>query len=185
MGLVAIAHSEIYKGYRIEIVEDKDGEGPDRWENTDLFLVYDHRQFHVKREGFDPNEIFNEMGPGDPDQFKGYWVLPLYAYIHSGVVLSFTRGNDRWDTSFKGFVLASVKDWPEKDKAIEVGKSLIKEWNLYLQGSIYGYRIYKGDSEDEVNACWNFICEPTGYILDEARLVIDGYGIIKSSKPKK
>jgi hypothetical protein len=38
--------------YKIEVVQDEMAESPDAWGNDDAFVVYEHRQFDVRREGF-------------------------------------------------------------------------------------------------------------------------------------
>lgn len=53
---------EINNNYRIEIQQDKHVESPDSWGNEKLFLVFDHRQFNVEREGFEPDDIYNYIG---------------------------------------------------------------------------------------------------------------------------
>ena len=50
-----------YKGYYYDIIQDEYAESPDDWGNTDIFLVYDHRQFWVERDGFDPEEIYDYL----------------------------------------------------------------------------------------------------------------------------
>jgi hypothetical protein len=48
-----------YRGYTINVCYDINAENPDEWENDDMFIVYDHRDFCVKRKGFNPREIFD------------------------------------------------------------------------------------------------------------------------------
>ena len=50
-----------YKGYKIKIRQDEDSESPNDWGDENLFLVYDHRQFTVKREGFNVESIYHWM----------------------------------------------------------------------------------------------------------------------------
>ena len=50
-----------YKGYRIKIRQDEGCQSPDDWGNDDIFLVYDHREFDVRREGFKPEDIFDYL----------------------------------------------------------------------------------------------------------------------------
>ena len=47
-----------YKNYSYLIEQDKFTENPDQW-SDDLFLVYDHRNFCIERDGFYPTEIKN------------------------------------------------------------------------------------------------------------------------------
>lgn len=133
---------KLKNGYLLEIIHDRDAESPDRWGNTDAFLVYDHRQFTVRRDGFDPRNIFRHLeGYGD------YWVFAVDAYIHSGVSLSLMGSENypdrRWDVSTTGCVLVLKKYWPDEDKAQQVAEGVIITWNTYLAGEVYGYRIMK------------------------------------------
>ncbi len=48
-------------GNILKVIQDDSAESPDAWGNTDVFLVYDHRQFDVKREGFKPEDIFHHL----------------------------------------------------------------------------------------------------------------------------
>lgn len=142
-----------YKGYDIEIFYDSYTDSPDEWGNDDAFIVYDHRQFAVNRKGFEPEDIFEIMQKGKA-LFDGYYYFPLYAHIHSGVsLLSLSRGSDRWDTSFKGFVLVKrEKSTWDKDKAHTRAESEVKIWNMYLSGDVYGYK-------SEAGSCWGFYGE--------------------------
>jgi len=132
----------IYKGIEIKIERDDYAESPDVWENDDVFLVYDHRDFYVKREGFDPQDIFDFTRENPGALYEGYHVFDLYAYIHSGVSLSLGRGSCSFDTSMKGFVLVQrQKGWSwRREIAGGIAESLIKHtWNVYLSGEIYSY----------------------------------------------
>lgn len=52
-----IAHTEEYKGYKINIYYSEDYDSPNDWGDDNLFLVYSHRQFDVRRQPFKPYEI--------------------------------------------------------------------------------------------------------------------------------
>lgn len=146
-----IAHSEEYKGRTIEIVYDEFAESPDYWGNEDYFIVYDHRDFTVERKGFDPETIFEHIAETKRMFYEGYWVFPLYAYIHSGVSLSLGQGTDRWDTSYRGFVLVKrQKGWSyTRTRAEKIAQSIKDEWNEYLGGEVYGY-------DTGSDSCWGF-----------------------------
>lgn len=167
-----------YRGIDIEIIPDENAQSPNEWENEDAFLVYDHRDFCVKRKGFDPYYIFEHMKETKKPLYDGYWYFPVYAYIHSGVSLSLGRTsypfNDRWDVSFKGFALVKKqKGWTwKRDKAISVAQSIVNEWNDYLSGNVYGYNI-----EETGDSCWGFYgdYDAKGGCLDEAKSNIDSY----------
>lgn len=165
-----------YRGIDIKIIPDKHCQSPDDWGNDDMFLVYDHRQFTVERDGYDPEEIFEVWK--NKNMYDGYWIFPVYAYIHSGVALSLGRSgypfNDRWDTSFRGFALVQrMKGWSyTKEKAYKRAEALIEEWNDYLSGNVYGYNI-----EQTGDSCWRFYgdYDIEGGCLDQAKSCVDHY----------
>lgn len=162
-----------YKGYEIETFYDDVSFSPDEWGNEEMFVVYDHRDFYVKRKGFDPADIFRHINEVKRYFYNGYYVFPLYAYIHSGVALSLGRGgypfNCPWDTSYKGFVLVKrQKGWAwTNSKARVVAEAEVKEWNQYLSGEVYGYN-------SEVCSCCGFY-GTEGYkdMINEAKAEID------------
>lgn len=106
--------------YKLEIIQDDDAESPNEWDNEDVFLVYNHREFTVKKDGFEPQHIhqhlkakegvdyYNEilknkdslnsqqledLGYYKHDyvpEYEKYYIFPVEAHIHSGVSLSLT-----------------------------------------------------------------------------------------------
>ena len=130
-----------YKGYRIRIEQDDNYESPDMWGDNELFLVYDHRQFTVKRKDFEPQDIY-ENGLAYE---KNYWIFPVEAYIHSGVHLSLFNGTKqcRWDSSVSGYILASKEEFEGLETAKIVAEGLIETWNQYLSGDVWGFIIEK------------------------------------------
>ena len=58
-------HTEEYKDYKIKIFHDTSEDNPDDWGNDDVFLVFDHRQFHVERKGFKPQDIYDYLALKD------------------------------------------------------------------------------------------------------------------------
>ena len=161
-----------YKGYRIKIRQDEGYQSPDDWGNDDIFLVYSHRDFEVKRKGFDPQDIFDYLSIKKAltkentfeekeeleDDLKGYfdynsqyWIFPVDAYIHSGVSLSIANTKylpDRnWDVSTTGYVLVEKECWKEVEDAYKAAESLVEEWNQYLSGEVYGFIIEKPNTK--------------------------------------
>ena len=160
-----------HKGYEIETFYDEDAQSPNEWGNEDAFLVYDHRDFFVERKGFNPDDIFENLQSGKK-LYKGYFVFPVFAYIHSGVALSLGKNeypfNDRWDVSFKGFALIKKeKGQGTNKKAYEIAKGIVEEWNTYLSGQVYGY-------SSEFGGVWGFYGEE-GYkdMIAQAKEEID------------
>lgn len=129
-----------YKGYEIRILTDPECDSD--WINDgDAFVVYDHRDFYIKRKGFNPDNIFEHIYETKRFFYENHYVFPLFAYIHSGVSLSLSRGTDRRDTSYKGFVLVKrEKGWTyTREKAFKIAQSTVKTWNEYLGGEVYSF----------------------------------------------
>ena len=162
-----------YKGHNIDICYDEEPMSPDEWSNEDCFLVYDHSDFYVEKKGFDPQEIWDHIQETKKWFYDGYYVFPVYAYVHSGVTLSmaksgypFTCG---WDTSMKGFALVKrTKGWTwTRNEAEKVAKSVVEEWDDYCTGQVYGYSI-----DDYKESCWGYYGD-TNYCIEDAKEAVD------------
>ena len=172
-----------YRGHDINIYQDENAQSPDEWGNEDVFIVYDHRDFYVKRDGFDPGDIFQAYEDGE--DWGDYKIFPLYAYIHSGVSLSLSRGGNAgwyhgaWDTSFKGFVLIDSEQMgtDDEDKLLKIAQLVVDEWNDYLSGNVYGYDV------EDIDGCWGYYGDPEkSGMIEEAKSSIDWH--IKSKFKK-
>ena len=142
--------------YRYEINNDYNASSPDDWGDDEVFLVYDHRNFTVKRDNFDPKDIYAYIEELN-DDFDDYFIFPVYAYIHSGVYLSLNHNGDRWDTSMRGYAIISktLRDDLDLELAKNYADDLIKEWNAYLSGEIYCYEIFD-DTDEIIESCGGF-----------------------------
>ena len=168
-----------HKGYKIKIYQDFHPDSPDSWEDHEQFLIYDHRDFYVRRKGFDPLEVFEAWSRGK--KFKGYFVFPAFAYIHSGIALSLGKTeypfNDPWDVSFKGFALIKP-DMMKPEKARKMAAGLIETWNAFLSGNVFGYQIEDAKGT-ELDSCWGFYGDGLGFgssgIIEQAKAVVDSY----------
>lgn len=155
--------------YTLEIVQDEYPESPDKWGDNGLFLVYEHRQFDVRRKGFEPRAIFDHLNAKSyierkqpqtinesletesyfedlNDEYDKYHIFQVNAYIHSSVSLSLGREypfNDKWDTSTTGYVLVSKELEKNIEGAQKAAESLIETWNQYLIGDVWGYEVSK------------------------------------------
>jgi hypothetical protein len=175
--------------YLIKVVQDEMADSPDCWGNDDAFVVYDHRQFYVKREGFAPRDIFDslQLKSNKWGMYDKHYVFVLYAYIHSGVALSVGDHNfpdARWDVSSTGFVLVKrQKGMYDRKKAFKLAEAVTEEWNQYLSGDVYGYKIYdmtgadvteedEDEGEEMVESCWGFYGDHE-YCMTEAVSVVE------------
>lgn len=109
-------------------------------------------------------------------------VAPLYLYDHSGVSIATKPFSCPWDSGRVGFAfvtLAALADcdmivpvptaWtPElRARARQIIDQEVEEYDLYLRGEVYGYRVTKPrdpcvtchhvDDPEEVDACYGFL----------------------------
>ena len=106
--------------------------------------------------------------------------LPLFLYEHSGITMSTTSFNDRWDSGQVGWIytdkesilsqrdkfqnikgnLIKITKHNWKEAAYQFLKGEVKENDMYLQGDVYGIVIEEYDSDleefDEIDSCWGF-----------------------------
>ena len=172
-----------YKGYKIKIVQDEGFDSPNDWLNDERFLVFEHRDFNIKREGFKPQDIYYYINGANYPTYKDYYIFQVEAYIHSSVSLSLFNGikQCQWDSSVTGFVLIKKEDTTE-EQAKEYAERLIETWNQYLSGEIYGFQIWKEDkcsycdtiTEENIDSCYGFYGDPEeSGCIDEAKSIID------------
>lgn len=183
-------YTEKVHGCTIRIVQDESYDySPDEDGNEDLFLVAFHRDFDVRRKGFE--EYVAALAFADRDKYtedeldewqkernkqvtKEYHVFGLEAYIHSGVVLALSQEGNfpdrRWDVSQLGAVFVKKEHWKTKAQARKAALSLIEEWNDVMSGNVYGY-IVEDSQGNDVDSCWRFIgdYDSEGGCLAEAR----------------
>lgn len=125
---------EEINGYKVTLAQDNMGSSPDEWGDQAVFLVAEHRQFHVDRDGYSVHS--DEATRGEWEEC-GFQVFPLAAHIHGGVVLQL--GTPRgWDVGQVGWVLVKSDEFPDAEKAAE---SLLETWNQWLAGDVWWFQI--------------------------------------------
>lgn len=133
-----------HNGLTINIHPDHDPMSPRDDDNLGEILYCSSRYVLGDRE-VDSDEM------RDIAESKDNIVLPVFAHIHSGVMLNTGGFGDPWDSGQSGIIWCS-KDkakevWPdlEGDKLIEMAsncmKAEVKIFSSYLSGSVYGFVI--------------------------------------------
>lgn len=88
---------------------------------------------------------------------EGWKVFPVYAYIHSGIILKASEtGNpfsDPWDSGFFGLLLLNRKTWGRKI-TLQQANALLDTYTQWANGDCWGYVVRVGNHED---SCWGFI----------------------------
>ena len=129
--------------YTVHIEQDEDAQKPDTWQDDSRFIVTtSNRTFCLEREGYSVRGIAN-------GRHEGLEKFPLYCYSHSGVRLSLSPFSCPWDSGQIGFVLVRK----DEDNPRALAEGLVEEWNQYLSGDVWGYRIVDEDG-NEADSCW-------------------------------
>jgi len=171
---------KLKENYILKLWKDVDIENPNYDNNINMFLVYDHRQFYIKREGFKPIDIYNyltaitDYEKDNVIDYSDYHIFTVFAYIHSGVSLSLQHQGYKFDTSSTGFILikkdllqqgaGNIEKDLNKEEATKFAQSLINEWNIYLYGDVYGFTLIEQNKckhcghieEEELDSCGGF-----------------------------
>ena len=91
-------------------------------------------------------------------------ILPLYLYDHSGITMNTSGFSCPWDSGQVGWIYADYnmikKEYGEvTPETLERAKALleseVEEYDYYLTGQCYGYKLYEGDAE--IDSCWGFL----------------------------
>lgn len=92
-------------------------------------------------------------------------VIPVYAYIHSGVVLNTVGFSCPWDSGKCGIIYISKQQVREnfdvkritaalKQRVIDFLKVEVEVFSNYLSGEVYGYQVI--DDDQVVDSCYGF-----------------------------
>ncbi len=189
-----VTHTEPYKGYTIKIVQDPDPINPRHDYDHVGTMVCFHKRYDLgdKDHGINHDDFnsWMDMKEHIEKEHDVELILPLYLYDHSGLRIKIGSfegllpgGHAQFDSGPVGFIFCSkakAKDEavPDLQKCFE---GEVEEYDAYLRGAVYGYTITKPDGEDidedddalDEDSCWGFICDHDGYVLEEARRVVD------------
>lgn len=149
----------------VEIYYDTESESPRLWSPMTKFVM-SHKRYDL------PNEIdfqFDDYDSWDDvrdELWKDYnWVFPVYMLDHGGTKLSLRPFNDKWDSGQVGFVCLSESDvfsnfalgtdWDEK--ARQVIESEFEEYENWMSGNVFGFRLFEETQEIECDQQWGFI----------------------------
>lgn len=161
--------------YTIKIYNEEDPSSPREDDNLGTMSCkhgrYNLGDIQIKE---DPTEYLTKITK------YGTTVLPLYLYDHSGITISTTPFACPWDSDQVGWIhvdAKKVREWfgvkritPKlKQRVVEILNSEVKEYDAYLRGEIYSYKVEKNG--EHIASCGNFYDVDT--CLEEAKNEID------------
>ena len=167
-----------YKGHTIEIYPDFDPESPREWDNLGTLACFHGRYRLGDDHNFSsPTDLAKHMC--DIDAIS----LPVYLMDHSGLAVNTTGFSCPWDSGLVGCIYVAretVRQEYDRQRisqklehqVLDILRAEVETYSMYLEGRVYGY-VVKDRDGDQIDSCWGFFCEYDGYILDEAKSVID------------
>jgi hypothetical protein len=165
-------HEEVYKGLKIEIISDEDGQSPREWDNMGKMICFHSRYNLGDEHNFKQPNAFRfsllEELLGDTDKAeafvekhseeeikalidKKYFIKNLFLYDHSEISIS-TRSfigraqHAQWDSGQVGYIYVSKADVKKEWKVTKISKKLADTINKNLEGEVETYDSYlRGD----------------------------------------
>lgn len=146
--------------YSVEIWPDPNPPHPREWDNAGTLALWKHcgHQFGDESRTTD--------GLRDLVDDSNVLALPVYAQERNGLSVSTRPHSDWWDSGYIGVICITVTDalkrWDNTEMTDELRRKVLAEldWEIrtldnYLQGNVYGFRIFDPHGA-EVAAEWGF-----------------------------
>ena len=182
-----------YKGMYYNIEQDEYPESPREWNDLTV-MVCQHRRYNLGDVQYPDNYYdgwynwFYHHLKEEGINFKDAIFLPLHLYDHSGITINTTGFSCKWDSGKVGFIYMTKAKAREAFKVKRITKKIeqkvlnylidnVEEYDLYLRGEVYRYKIYRTkddiEAETEETSCGGFY--GYSYCEKEVKLQIDWY----------
>ncbi len=153
---------------KLELYYDQNPDNPrTEWDNTTTMVCW--REFQVAEQSLkrDFSNDFEELQEFLEDKF--YLFLQRTAYGISAYDKNHTVKEAEYCYT-DGVIFISRKDanefYPDTEDIYEVLRSDVKTMNAYLEGNVYGYKLYERDQETD--SCWGIWLDKEEEILEHA-----------------
>lgn len=165
-----------YKNHKISIYPDDCGDSPRNWDNICEFHCA-HKRYSLGDTGFNYRAGSDCITASQEAKIQGDVVLRLYLYDHSGITISLSPFSCPWDSGQVGFVIIRREKMLQefggrkftqslKNRALQIAEAEVKEYDQYLRGDVYGYKI-----DEEGDSCWGYY--GMEYCVTEAKNTVD------------
>jgi hypothetical protein len=149
----------------VEIYYDSDSESPRLWSPMTKFVMI-HKRYDL------PNEVdfkFYDYALWDDvrdELCKDFnWVFPVYMLDHGGTRLSLYPFANKWDSGRVGFICLNEDEMFSSfgfgadldEKARQVAEAELEEYDNWMSGNVFGFRLFEETQEIECIQQWGFI----------------------------
>jgi hypothetical protein len=175
------------KNYKLEVVPDNSPINPREDDNITTMVCFGKYDYLGDKHDYKSNNFdsLDELKEHIESEYKVLMIKPLYVYDHSGITISTSPFNDRFDTSRIGWVFIDEKklkticgEGTYTDKELnEWIDGEVKMYDKYLVGDCYGYEIFEIETCDKGHQHKNLIESCYGY-YDEKDCHEDGMYVL-------
>lgn len=139
--------------------------------DCDFVIVYNERSRYVLgSRGVSPEQMRAIEDGINSGKLIG---LPVYAYVHSGIILKAANSNPfhcPWDSGQSGFIYTEPHTLRQffgvqrlskatKETAERIMRANVEEFSAYLNGECYGFVIRNTDTNEALDSCWGYYGE--------------------------
>jgi hypothetical protein len=162
------------KKFELKIEQDTNPMNPRTdWDNLGTMVCF-HKRYELgdktdyRTEDYDS---WDELKEGIITNEGEVVILPLYLYDHSGITISTSPFDCRWDSGQVGFIFVSKhkikKEGIDETKVEEYLKGEIETYDKYLTGEVYCYEVYEIETCDKGHEHKTLVESCGGYFGEE------------------
>ena len=162
--------------HRLKVMRDDDPTNPRTDWDCNLGTMYcKHRSYTLGDEDAQDISEYNYKTEQRETPTKGYTILPLYLYDHSGITMNTTGFHCPWDSGCVGYIYLSDEKarkeygWKNitkkrREQLTAYLKAEVETYDQYLTGDVYGFiyeevLVNEETGEEDViyeDSCWGF-----------------------------
>jgi hypothetical protein len=168
------------KKFELKIEQDNDPINPRTdWDNITTMICFHKRYDLGDKHDYKKGNMFSgldELKEQIESDYKVLMIKPLYLYDHSGITISTSSFNDRWDSGQVGWVFIDEKQWKlmmgndtdiNEERLSEIIDSDVKTYDQYITGEVYRYTIYEIETCSLGHEHKNYVEGCGGYFGEE------------------
>lgn len=160
---------ELLDNHVLEIEQDTNPENPREWDNVGKMVCF-HKRYRLGDNhdyNKDDYQSWDELEAAIREKENVVAILPIFMYDHSGITISTSSFSCKWDSGQIGFIFATKERLEyigcKESDAEKILENEIEQYDQFVTGDVYGFRIYKVDKcnlghehETEIESCWGF-----------------------------